>query len=140
MPPASPPDPTNTWADRMRTEAASRYLKDKHGLPVEEKTLRNWRASDRGPRCRYLGTLPLYDRTELDRWAEEDALQPECPTRRTRRLARAATGLPQATCGAAGAERRVSELKPALEKTRALPAEQKAKVRAAKMFSQEAAE
>jgi hypothetical protein len=80
-----------TWPRRMPTKQAAQYLKDEHGLPLDPKTLRNWRATGRrGPVCRYLGTLPLYDRTELDRWAEEDALQPECPTARTRRIARAA--------------------------------------------------
>jgi len=86
-----PLEGTETWPRRMRTSHAARYLTDVHGIPVVEKTLRNWRASGtRGPVCRYLGTLPLYDLSELDRWAEEDALQAESPTRRTRRLAREA--------------------------------------------------
>lgn len=85
------PEAAGIWPPRMRTDHAARYLTEVHGLPLEEKTLRNWRASGRrGPACRYLGTLPLYDRTELDRWAESDALQAECPTRRTRRIAREA--------------------------------------------------
>jgi hypothetical protein len=92
MPQTNSPVAAAPWPPRMRTEQAARYLTDEHGLPVEEKTLRNWRAGGRrGPTCRYLGTLPLYDRTELDRWAENDALQPESPTTRTRRLAREAT-------------------------------------------------
>lgn len=77
---------------RMTTGQAACYLQQEHGLPVEPKTLRNWRATGRrGPTCRYLGTLPLYDTPELDRWAEHDALQEENPTRRTRRLAMEAT-------------------------------------------------
>jgi hypothetical protein len=91
MPQTPTPDPNDAWPPRMRTDQAGRYLTESHGLPVQEKTLRNWRASGRrGPACRYLGTVPLYERTELDRWAEQDALQSECPTGRTRRLARKA--------------------------------------------------
>jgi hypothetical protein len=79
----------DAWPLRMRTEQAATYLTQVHGLPLEEKTLRNWRVGGRrGPQCRYLGTLPLYDRAELDRWADDDALQPESPVARTRRLAR----------------------------------------------------
>jgi hypothetical protein len=78
------------WPDRMLTEQASEYLKEEHGLPAEPKTMRNWRALGRGPKCRYFGTLPLYDRPELDRFAKEDALSDESPVTRTRRLARAA--------------------------------------------------
>jgi hypothetical protein len=89
--PDSNAETTTYWPPRMRTDQAARYLTEEHGLPLEEKTLRNWRAADqRGPACRFLGTLPLYDRIELDRWAEHDALQAECPTRRTRRIAKEA--------------------------------------------------
>lgn len=77
----------NSWPPRMRTEQAASYLTQEHGLPVEEKTLRNWRAAGRGPSCRYLGALPLYDKSELDRWGEHDALKTESPMRRNRRAA-----------------------------------------------------
>jgi hypothetical protein len=83
--------PDSTWPPRLRTDMAAAYLAKVHGLPVEEKTLRNWRAAGRGPVCRYLGALPLYDRTELDRWVEQDALKVESPMRRNRRAAREAT-------------------------------------------------
>jgi hypothetical protein len=73
------------WPVRLRSHEAAKYLRDVHGLPFEPKTLRNWRAGGRrGPSCRYLGTLPLYDRAELDRWAQHDALTAECPTGRKR--------------------------------------------------------
>lgn len=67
---------------------ASRYLHEKYGIPIEEKTLRNRRAAgnNRGPACQYFGNKPLYDVLELDRWAQEDALQPESPVRRNMRL------------------------------------------------------
>jgi hypothetical protein len=79
-------DPS-AWPTRLRTGQAASYLNEVHDLPIEGKTMRNWRATERGPACRYLGTLPLYDRTELDRWAEHDALQLESPIRRNRRVA-----------------------------------------------------
>ncbi len=82
------PDPT--YPPRMRSDKAASYLRDVHGLPVEDKTMRNWRAAGRGPTCRYLGIVPLYDRTELDRWADREALKEECPMRRNRRMAVAA--------------------------------------------------
>jgi hypothetical protein len=75
------------WPPRMRTNKAADYLNDVHGIPAQEKTMRNWRAAGRGPACKYLGTMPLYDRVELDRWAEYDALQAESPMRRNRRAA-----------------------------------------------------
>ena len=81
-------EPAAVWPPRMRTGQATSYLVQEHGLPVEEKTLRNWRAAGRGPSCRYLGTLPLYDKTELDRWVEQDALKAESPMRRNRRAGR----------------------------------------------------
>jgi hypothetical protein len=73
---------------RLDTAAAARYLRDKHGIPIEEKTLRNRRAAGkrRGPACRYFGVKPLYDVAELDRWAQKDALEPENPVRRNMRL------------------------------------------------------
>ncbi|HUC16337.1 MAG TPA: hypothetical protein VMA37_01455 [Acetobacteraceae bacterium] len=74
---------------RMRTEAAAEYLSSSHGLGLEAKTLRNWRAQGRGPRCRYLGIHPLYDRDELDRWAREEALTDTNPISAGRRARRA---------------------------------------------------
>jgi hypothetical protein len=73
---------------RLDTKDSARYLRDQHGIPITEKTLRNRRADgkNRGPACRYYGNKPLYDVPELDRWAEEDALQPENPIRRNMRL------------------------------------------------------
>jgi hypothetical protein len=85
-------DAAAAWPPRMRTEQSAIYLAQAHGLPVEEKTLRNWRAAGRGPACRYLGALPLYDKSELDRWAEHDALKTESPMRRNRRAARGGGG------------------------------------------------
>lgn len=70
---------------RMETEVAAEYVRNEHGIPVEATTLANMRAQRRGPKPEYFGWKPLYDIQELDRWAEEDALQPESPlTRRAR--------------------------------------------------------
>jgi len=77
------------WPKRLLTDLAARYLRERHGLPIQPKTLRNWRAAGRKPRCRYFGTTPIYDRAELDSFVEE-ALKDECPTTRTRRLAKEA--------------------------------------------------
>ena len=86
--PAPPEEVTNSdWPPRMRTARAAAYLNSVHGIPAQEKTMRNWRAAGRGPACKYLGTMPLYDRVELDRWAEYEALQAESPMRRNRRSA-----------------------------------------------------
>jgi hypothetical protein len=91
------PPVLRAWPQRMRTDEAAEYLREMHGLPLEGKTLRNWRASGRrGPTCKYLGALPLYERRELDRWSGEDALQDECPTARTRRIARETSPEPAA--------------------------------------------
>ena len=85
IPPPAAQTPAD-WPPRMRTDMAALYLSEVHGLPLEEKTLRNWRAAGRpGPVCRYLGSLPLYDRPELDRWATDDALSPVSPISRARR-------------------------------------------------------
>ena len=99
----TPAETTNSdWPPRMRTEKAAAYLNSVHGIPAQEKTMRNWRAAEktmrnwraagRGPACKYLGTMPLYDRVELDRWAEYDALQAESPMRRNRRAGACSRG------------------------------------------------
>jgi hypothetical protein len=79
---------TGSWPRRMDTGTSARYLEEEHGLPIEPKTLTNLRAARKGPAVRYFGAKPLYDRVELDRWAEQEALQPISPlTRNARRRA-----------------------------------------------------
>jgi hypothetical protein len=73
--------------NKMPTDQAAAYLYKVHGLPVQPKTMRNWRAAGRGPRCRYFGTKPIYDRSELDDYAE-NALSDESPITRARRSAK----------------------------------------------------
>lgn len=65
---------TTEGPKRMRGNEAARYLREVHGLPIQEKTLRNKRWAGVGPRCTYFGSTPLYEREELDRWVEEEAL------------------------------------------------------------------
>ncbi|MGA8758679.1 MAG: hypothetical protein WB611_20630 [Stellaceae bacterium] len=91
---------------RLDTKASVRYLRDKHGIPITEKTLRNRRADGkkRGPACRYFGNKPLYDVPELDRWAEEDALQAENPVRRNVRLREEARAKPISISSSPAAE------------------------------------
>jgi len=75
------------WPKKMRSAEAARYLTEVHGLPIEDKTLRNWRALERGPKCKYLGNLPIYEQHVLDHYAEHEALKEESPLRRSRRAA-----------------------------------------------------
>jgi hypothetical protein len=89
---------TRVWSRFMDTKVSARYLRDVQGLPIEAKTLVNLRALRKGPPVRYFGAKPLYERSELDRWAESDALQPISPlTRNARRRA----GLRAAEAGSA---------------------------------------
>jgi hypothetical protein len=76
----------DAWPKRMDTATAARYLREEHGLPTDPKTLVNHRALRKGPTVRYFGAKPLYDRTELDRWANDEALQPISPLTRNARL------------------------------------------------------
>ena len=90
--------PAATWPPRMKSPQAADYLTEVHGLQSEDKTLRNWRALGKGPVCKYFGTIPLYDKAELDRFAVEDALQAESPMRRNRRVAQQAAQQVAARC------------------------------------------
>ncbi len=73
------------WPRRMDTEASARYLTDVHGLPVEKKTLENQRHAGRGIKWKFFGQKPLADRSELDRYAQHEALQDESPLSRRAR-------------------------------------------------------
>ena len=87
----------------MRERKAADYLTDEKGLPTTAKTLRNQRHQRRGPKCEYYGSMVLYRKTVLDDYAENEALQPESPAARTRRLARESTRRTQ-TSELAGAD------------------------------------
>jgi len=70
------------WPKRLRTDLAAQYLHEVHGIPIGSKTLRNKRCTGVGPRVRYFGSIPLYDRDDLDSWAEGDALTDRSANRR----------------------------------------------------------
>jgi hypothetical protein len=69
---------------RLRRAAAAAYLREKHGIPFTEKTLRNRNAAGLGPLPEYLGTLPFYTPERLDDFART-AFTPESPVTVTRR-------------------------------------------------------
>ena len=89
-------DPRN---QRMRSPAAAAQLSQLLGLPIEPKTLSNWRAAGRGPRPEYFGLTPVYTVAELERWVEEDALKPEPNYPRRRGQQGAGTAAEPAACG-----------------------------------------
>jgi hypothetical protein len=94
----------------MDTGTSARYLKEEKGLPIEAKTLTNFRAARKGPAVRYFGAKPLYDRVELDRWAEEEALQPISPLTRNayRRVAMQAATASAETAAASDVQSHLS--------------------------------
>jgi hypothetical protein len=74
--------PWPTWLD---TTLSARYLSEVHGLETAPQTLAHHRSKGRGIKWKYRGQKPLTTRVELDRYANEDALQDESPlTRRAR--------------------------------------------------------
>lgn len=56
---------------RMRRTEASTYLAEKHGVTMSAKTLAKLACIGGGPAFRLDGRFPLYDASELDRWAIE---------------------------------------------------------------------
>jgi hypothetical protein len=69
---------------RLRRAEAAEYLRQKHGIPHTEKTLRNRNAAGLGPKPEYLGTIPFYTPQGLDEYAAT-AFTPESPVTVTRR-------------------------------------------------------
>jgi hypothetical protein len=83
--PFTPVDDDEAWPKFLDTEAATLYLRKVVGFLVEKKTLANYRAIGKGPRWKYFGQKPIVERSELDRWVNEEALKDESPlTRRAR--------------------------------------------------------
>lgn len=57
---------------RMRRAEASDYLMEQHGLSFTPATLAKKASLGGGPKFRKAGArVALYDRSELDRWAQE---------------------------------------------------------------------
>ena len=84
---------TPDWPSHLKNDDAAGYLQLCHGLPITPKTLRNRRSAGTGPKCRYFGTIPIYDRSVLDHWATTEALTDESPVTRMRRRAKTARAL-----------------------------------------------
>jgi hypothetical protein len=54
---------------RVRRKEAARYLTDVWGMPMSPKTLAKLAVTGGGPRYRKAGRIPLYEISELDRFA-----------------------------------------------------------------------
>jgi hypothetical protein len=78
---------------RVRTDGAAEVLTQELGIPIQPKTLTNWRAAGKGPKWEYFGLVLVVRKGELRRWAREEALQPKS-TRRRNAEARAREQLP----------------------------------------------
>lgn len=59
------------WPTRMRRAEASAYLQAEHGVQLAGATLAKLAVQGGGPRFRVDGRFPLYDKTELDRFAAD---------------------------------------------------------------------
>jgi hypothetical protein len=94
--------------ERLRTEAAAKFVSGLLGIEIQPKTLSNRRAAGRGPQWEYFGLIPVVRKGELRRWVREEALQPQSARRRNaeaRARARRAAGDPSAdTTGNSNAE------------------------------------
>ena len=67
---------------RLRTDAAAAFLSQLLGIDIQPKTVTNWRAAGKGPRWEYFGLIPVARKSELRRWARDEALQPQSTRRR----------------------------------------------------------
>jgi hypothetical protein len=54
---------------RLRRKPAAEYLFRVHGIEVAPATLAKFVCTGGGPVVRYAGRVPLYEISELDRWA-----------------------------------------------------------------------
>jgi hypothetical protein len=70
------------WPKRMRRGQAAQYLRELHGHPDRGKNLRNRNCIGLGPHCKYFGSIPLYERADLDAWVEGEALTERPANRR----------------------------------------------------------
>ncbi|MGE7367878.1 hypothetical protein ACQKKX_02255 [Neorhizobium sp. NPDC001467] len=61
----------NPDVPRLRRADVPAYLMQKHGIPIAVNTLNKMATVGGGPAMRYAGRIPLYDVTDLDKWAEE---------------------------------------------------------------------
>lgn len=69
-----------TERPRLRRAEVPAYLMEKHGIPIALNTLNKMATVGGGPAMRYAGRIPLYDVTDLDKWAEERLTGPVSST------------------------------------------------------------
>jgi hypothetical protein len=55
---------------RLRRKDVPAYLAEKHGIDIAYATLEKLACIGGGPAMQYVGRIPVYPKTELDRWAE----------------------------------------------------------------------
>lgn len=70
----------NPDTPRIRRADVPAYLQQKHGIPIALATLNKMATVGGGPAMRYAGRIPLYDITDLDKWAEERLSRPVTST------------------------------------------------------------
>jgi hypothetical protein len=58
------------WPSRMRRREASQYLQDQHGIRLAHSTLAKLAVVGGGPPFRLDGRFPVYDRADLDVYAD----------------------------------------------------------------------
>lgn len=70
----------NPDVPRLRRSDVPAYLMQKHGIPIALATLNKMASIGGGPAMRYAGRIPLYDVTDLDKWAEQRLSAPVAST------------------------------------------------------------
>jgi hypothetical protein len=70
----------NPDVPRLRRSDVPAYLLQKHGIPIALATLNKMATVGGGPAMRYAGRIPLYDITDLDKWADERLSRPVTST------------------------------------------------------------
>lgn len=70
----------NIEKPRLRRREVPAYLMEKHGIPIAFATLNKMATVGGGPAMRYVGSIPLYDISDLDAWAEAKLSAPVTST------------------------------------------------------------
>lgn len=84
------------WPERLSRKDAGQYLRDQHGILASAPTLANLATRGGGPAYRRQGgRLVIYERADLDAWAETKLSQKVCSTAEFRGQ-RTMSGQPQA--------------------------------------------
>ncbi|HWT62502.1 MAG TPA: hypothetical protein VN150_07935 [Ochrobactrum sp.] len=56
---------------RLRRKDVPEYLRITHGIDIAYATLEKLASVGGGPAMQYVGRFPLYNKTDLDEWANE---------------------------------------------------------------------